>query len=121
MDHVAHQNSVRTHEAKPFECERLAVLDSLKPTAWYEGAHLGHTVYFVAVYDRVAIADTPEWGNALHYCATDHGRWQSVFCLEKLAAVAAGARRIIHSAGWEARVRRLVQQNESLTGTSGRC
>jgi hypothetical protein len=66
----------------------------------------------------VAIADAPEWGNALYYCASDHGRWQSVFRLEKQRAVAAGARRIIHTAGWEARVRRLVQQGESVTGTS---
>jgi hypothetical protein len=121
VDHVARQSSARAWEGRSWDHERLALLDSLKPTAWYRGAHLGHTIYFVAVFDRVAIADTPEWGNALYYCPTDCGRWQDVFRLDKQAAVAAGARRLIHATGFEPHVRRLVQQEESLTASTGPC
>jgi hypothetical protein len=122
VDYLARQKSVRTghdtsRDREHPECvERFGLLDSLRPLAWYRGAHLGHTVYFVAIFDGVAIADTPEWGNALYYYAADRGRWQNVFRLQKHAAVAAGARRIIHTDGWEARVRRLVQRELTDSG-----
>lgn len=118
VDHIMSRDFVRTDQGRYWDRERLALLDNLKPLKWYEGAHLGRTVYFVAVFERVAIADTPEWGNALYYCANDQGRWQSVFRLEKQAAVAAGAKRIIHVAGWEAQVRRLVERREPDKGES---
>ena len=108
--HIAGQHFVQTGQGKSWDRERLDLLDDLKPLKWYEGAHLGQTVYYVAVFDRVAIADTPDWGNALYYCASDQGRWKSVFRLEKQRAVDAGARRIVHKGDWKARVRRLVQQ-----------
>ena len=91
-----------------FEPKRLQLLDGLGPSAWYSGSHLGQTVYLVAVFERVAVADTPDWGNALYYCPVANGRWQTVFQLEKRAAIAAGATRITHTDGWESQVRRLI-------------
>ncbi len=90
--------------------ERLVLLDSLKPKQWYVGSHLGESVYVVAEFDHVAIADTPNVGNALYYCRAEGGRWQRVFRLNKQEALQAGAGRIIHNEGWELRVRRLVER-----------
>jgi hypothetical protein len=56
-EHIAGQQYFRTSKAKSWDRERLVLLDSLQPLEWYEGAHLGQTVYFVAVFKRVAI-----WG-----------------------------------------------------------
>lgn len=91
-----------------FEPQRIRLLDALQPNEWYSGSHLGEMVYLVAVFDTVAVADSPDWGNALYYYPVNQGGWRNVFRLEKQRALAAGARRIIHTEGWEERVRRLA-------------
>lgn len=96
-------------EAAPQFCpERLAVLDTFGPQEWYAGSQLGHTVYMVAIFDRFAVADTPERGNALYYCPVDAGGWKTVFQLAKAEALQGGARRIVHTAGWQMQVSKLL-------------
>lgn len=89
--------------------ERLSFLESLGPKSWYEGSHLGERIYFVAVFNRVAVADCPTWGNALYYCAAGGERWRDIFRLTKAGALEAGARRLIHNRYWEWRLLSLVQ------------
>jgi hypothetical protein len=93
--------------------ERIALLDGLKPSAWYRGSLLGEDLYFAAVFNGVAIADAEEFGNALYYYKCDNESWQGIFRLTKRAALGAGARRI-HSEGWERRVRNLVWAAEHM-------
>lgn len=58
--------------------ERLRFLESLGPRAWYKGSHLAKRVYFLALFDRLAMADCPDWGNALYYCGMTGGSGSSV-------------------------------------------
>jgi hypothetical protein len=88
--------------------ERLIFLDGLGPKEWYAGSHLGKRRYYVAVFDRVAVADTPDWGNALYYCAVSGERWKTVFRLSKDEARRAGARRIFHDGDWRGRLKRVL-------------
>ena len=94
--------------------ERIILLASLNPLKWYRGSLLGEHVYCVAVFPGVAIADSAEFGNALYYYKCENDSWQGVFRLTKRIALGAGARRIIHSGGWEWRVRNLVGQAVSI-------
>lgn len=87
---------------------RIEFIHSLGPLNWYEGSHLGETVYVVAEFPNVAIADTQDYGNALYYCLRSQGDWKRIFQLDKQEARRAGATRIFHAGGWEERVRRLV-------------
>lgn len=96
------------------EPERLRLLQTLSPHAWYQGSCLGRTVYLVAVFDSIAIAGSPDWGNALYYCPAD--RWQSIFRMGKQRALAGGAHRIFHTDGWEERVLRLVEGKRAVEG-----
>lgn len=87
---------------------RLLFLDSLRPAQWYRGSHLGKTAYFVAEFPRLAIADSPLYGDALYYCLTPPSNWRSVFRLTKTAARREGASKIVHSRTWQLKVRTLV-------------
>ena len=69
---------------------------------------LGQRVYLVGLFEHWAIADSEDYGNALYFCPADGDKWKAVFRLDKQHALAAGARRIVHTEGWQDRVRRLV-------------
>jgi len=90
---------------------RIEFLDSLTPLQWYEGSHLGETIYLVAEFPSVAIADTQDYGNALYYCLPSQGDWRRIFQLDKQEARRAGARRLVHTGDWRERVRRLVRSS----------
>ncbi len=96
------------------EIERLSFLDNLGPRAWYEGSHLGQRIYYVAVFDKVAVADCLEWGNALYYCAAQNDKWRQVFRLTKAEALRAGAKRLVHSGDWKQRLKEVVQYGDGL-------
>ena len=89
--------------------ERLLWLDSLGPSSWFRGQNLGNTVYFVAVFERVAIADSPLFGNALYYCDASADKWKNILRREKFLALEAGAKRIYHTGDWHQRVQHLVR------------
>lgn len=97
----------RTRRFEKIDPERIEVINSLGPIAWYEGRSLGIRHYFVATFPRVAIADSPDWGNALYYY-TGEADWRSVFRRSKRDALSLGARRILHSSNWHARVESVV-------------
>lgn len=100
-----------THPDASVRLERLIFLDTLNPIAWYAGSHLGDRRYYVATFPGVAVADTPDWGNALYYYRTSGDSWQSVFRLSKIEALRAGASRIYHSEGWQERLRHIVRNS----------
>ncbi len=87
---------------------RLKFLLSLRPAALYRGSSLGQRVYIVAVFPKVAVADTGEYGNALYYYRCSDDEWMRVFRKDKQEARRAGAQRLVHTGEWEERVRRLV-------------
>jgi hypothetical protein len=89
--------------------ERIDLLVSLLPLAWYEGADLGKRVYSVATFPGIAIADSGDYANALYYVLTNGTEWQSIFRRSKREALQLGARRVIHNGDWELRVRQLVR------------
>ena len=88
--------------------ERLQPVWELNPNEWYRGVRLGHREYFVAVFEGVAIAESPDYGNALYYYLCSDSSWQDVFSREKREARRLGAERIIHSKHWELELSRLV-------------
>lgn len=90
----------------PRDVERLRRLAQLNPAATYQGLYLGRRQYIVFVFDGVAIAECPTWGNALYY--TIDPDWRSVFALTKRDAIRLGARRIFHRGDWFARAAALV-------------
>ena len=97
-----------------FVVDRIEFLDSFVPVKWYVGSHLGNDLYYVAVFNNnLAIADCPEFGNALYYVAGQADRWQSVFRLTKREALTAGARRLIHAGNWRVRLRDLIEGSKS--------
>lgn len=96
--------------------ERLQPVWALGPREWYEGEELGSREYFVAVFDRVAIAECPDYGNALYYYRCTDSSWQRVFCEEKQVARALGAERIIHTENWERNLRQVVGQKATKGG-----
>ena len=73
--------------------ERLRLLEDLAPTAWYTGSHLGQRLYLVALFDRVAIAESAEYGNALYYCPVGGDSWKTIFRADKQRAIHVGAKR----------------------------
>ncbi|MFN0095317.1 MAG: hypothetical protein ACKVVT_11165 [Dehalococcoidia bacterium] len=85
----------------PEVVERLEPLFKLRPHSWYEGQQLGRRDYVVAIFPGVAIADCPDYGNALYYYRCNDASWQRVLSLEKSEALLAGAERIIHRDGWK--------------------
>ena len=87
---------------------RLLLLDSLNPKRWYRGSSLGTRVYFVAVFEGIAIADAVDFGNALFYYTGTDNEWMKVFRRDKREARVLGAKRLVHTGDWEERVRRLV-------------
>lgn len=87
---------------------RLKFLLSLRPVALFRGSSLGQRVYVVAVFPKVAVADTGQYGNALYYYRCTDNEWMRVFRKDKIEARRAGAQRLIHTGDWEGRVRRLV-------------
>lgn len=58
---------------------RLKFLLSLRPWQCYRGSSLGQRVYIVAVFPKVAVADTGEYGNALYYYRCSDDEWMRVF------------------------------------------
>jgi len=87
--------------------ERLAFLHKLRPLQCYEGNDLGRTLYHVAVFENVVIADSIDDGNALYYYPAPGGSpvWQTVFRQSKAAARRAGAGRLVHRGDWRSRTR----------------
>ena len=98
------------HKRRRMDVSRLQFLDSLRPHQWFSGSHLGSVVYYVALFDRVAIADCVDEGNAIYYVrlsfVTD---WRPVLRLSKQEARLAGAATITHRGDWQERVRRLLR------------
>jgi hypothetical protein len=107
------KTSLRTHVPRgtprewPLWTNRIAFLEDLNPRAWYAGSHLGHRLYYVADYGNLAIADCPDFGNALYY--TSSGDWRAIFRQTKREAILAGARRLVHRGDWQSRVRSLMK------------
>jgi hypothetical protein len=97
-----------TRQLREDDASRMTFIHSLGPERCYEGSYLSETLYHVAVFPYVAIAETAEWGHALYYCRHTNDSWQTVFRKTKKEALDAGARRIIHSGDWRSRVRRLL-------------
>jgi hypothetical protein len=90
--------------------DRLRFLDSLSPRMRYSGSHLGQRLYFVAVFDKLVVADTGEFGNALYTLVCADDRWKSVFKRTKAEALRLGARRIVHRGNWQGRVLTLMNK-----------
>ena len=86
--------------------DRLEFLDTLKPQAWYRGSHLHNRLYYVADFGKLAIAECPDFGNALYCAATED--WRTVFRMTKREALSAGARRVTHHGNWRSRIRALL-------------
>jgi hypothetical protein len=91
--------------------ERIIELENLAPVAWYVGDSLGTRAYFVAEFKNIAVADCPEYGNALYYYsgASD---WRTVFRRSKPEATRLGARRILHKGDWRGRLRLVVMRHK---------
>jgi hypothetical protein len=90
------------------ELERLQLLATLGPTSWAIGRYLGRRQYIVALFERVAVAECEERGNALYLAPS--GSWEEIFRRTKPEARALGARRIVHRGNWKRRL------EEALTG-----
>ena len=60
-------------------------------------------LYYVADYRKLAVAECPEFGNALYYAAAKD--WRAVFRKTKREALLAGAARITHQGDWPGRRR----------------
>lgn len=99
----------RSTERSASQAERLLFLDSLGPTAWYSGTILGRRIYYVALFQGIAVADSSDYGNAQYYHSCSDESWKRIFRLTKASALRAGARRIFHSASWQARLRDLLR------------
>lgn len=80
-----------------------------RPRELWFGEQLASRNYWVAIFERVAIADSPKYGNALFYCDPD--KWQTVFKISKQETLSAGATRIVHAGDWKGRVRRLAHRD----------
>ena len=103
----------------PAQLERLTFLDNLHPGTWYAGSILGRQIYFAAVFSGVIVADSSDYGNALYYCVCHDNSWQDVLRLTKAEALRAGAKRIVHSGNWKARLRRVLWIHSRLPSANG--
>jgi hypothetical protein len=94
--------------------ERIAFIESLKPSAFYTGEHLSSQRYVAFEFERVVVAESSFEGNALYYVWKGEVDWQIILTLPKGEALKAGAKRIIHDADgtWKGRLRRLVDRQK---------
>lgn len=86
--------------------ERVRFVDSLEPQMTYRSAaRLGGAPYLVFLFGRCAIAECPEWGNAL-YLLRDKRHWRDIFGRTKLAVRrSSGVVVIQHRGDWKNRLR----------------
>lgn len=93
--------------------QRLAFLLRLDPNDWVEGKEqkvMGRRYYLIALfYHRnggiMAVAESPQYGNAIYCCGDD---WGNILPLTKAEARAAGAIRICHQKGWQSDLKDLL-------------
>lgn len=88
--------------------QRLRFLRSLNPDRFFEGRRLGERVYFVMVFGQFAVADSPQYGNALYYYRG--ADWRDVFSMPKREARKLGAGKVVHSGDWQERIEFLVSR-----------
>jgi hypothetical protein len=78
---------------------RLRFLLSLGPDKLYRGRESLRShgrAYIVAVFKGLAIAECPDYGNALYAFRGNGSQWQSVFQRSKKEARKRGAVRVVH-------------------------
>ncbi len=88
---------------------RLSYLDSFGPTAWYSGTIFGRRIYYVAVFQGIAVAESSDYGNAMYYHVCNDDSWKLVFRRTKASALGSGADRLFHSRYWQGRLSDLLR------------
>ena len=85
----------------------LEFIESLHPTQYAVGMTFDRKRrYVVAIFDRVVIAESTAYGNAVY--VTKREGWEDNLSRSKTYCLRRGGRRIIHSDGWERRLRMTI-------------
>lgn len=93
--------------------ERIEAVMSLGPNVCYNILKLSSRLYYVALFESVAVADSPDYGNALYWLPLDGDNWKTVLHQPKFAALRSGARRIVHHGDWKDRLRKIAQTKQT--------
>lgn len=82
----------------------LDFIESLRPSQYAVGVTFDRRRrYVVALFDQVVIAESTAYGNAVYVAKRDS--WEDNFSRSKAYCLRQGGRRVIHSEGWERRLR----------------
>lgn len=85
----------------------LDFIESLRPSQYAVGMTFDRRRrYVVALFDQVAIAESTAYGNAVYVVKRDD--WEDNLSRSKAYCLRRGGRRVIHSDGWERRLRKAI-------------